>query len=288
MGLYLRPDRLEDALDALRAHRLTVLAGGTDFYPARVGRALDDDVLDVTALEGLRSVEDRGDHWVIGALTTWTDLVRARLPACFDGLKAAAREIGGPQVQNVATVAGNICNASPAADGVPNLLALDAIVELSSAEGVRALPIGEFILGNRKTARRPEELLTGITVPKPAPGSTGGFAKLGARKYLVISIVMVAAVIEPETVAGVGRVRSARIAVGACSPVARRLPALEAALRGRALDRTLAGALDERHLREQLSPICDVRGTATYRWDAAMTAIRRLLGELGDRLGGES
>ena len=77
MGLYLRPERLEDALDALGSHRLTVLAGGTDFYPARVGRPLDDDVLDIMALADLRRIEDEGERWTLGALVTWTDLARA-------------------------------------------------------------------------------------------------------------------------------------------------------------------------------------------------------------------
>jgi CO/xanthine dehydrogenase FAD-binding subunit len=155
-------------------------------------------------------------------------------------------------------------------------LALDAGVELASAEGRRALPVAEFILGNRETQRRPNELVTGIAIPKPAPNTRAAFVKLGARAYLVISIVMVAIAIEAED----GRVLSARIAVGACSPVARRLPALEAALRGRQVDSRLAEAVRESHLREALSPIDDIRGSAAYRLDAAQTAIRRGLSNL--------
>ena len=124
---YLRPTALDDALAALSSRRLTVLAGGTDFYPARVGAPLDDNVLDITALAALRGIEERDDHWRIPALATWTDLVHADLPPWFDGLKLAAREIGGRQVQNAGTLCGNLCNASPAADGVPVLLSLDAL-----------------------------------------------------------------------------------------------------------------------------------------------------------------
>ena len=284
MGEYLRPERLDQALDALRARAMTsraptIVAGGTDFYPARVGRPLDDDVLDISAIAGLRGIEDRGDHWRIGALTTWTDVVRADLPPCFDGLKRAARAVGGLQIQNAGTVAGNICNASPAADGAPNLLALDAAVELASAGGGRVTPIGEFITGNRTTARAPDEMVVGLTVPKPAPGATGAFLKLGARKYLVISIVMVAIVIEPDH----GRVGRARIAVGACAPAPRRLPALEAALAGAPLDGDLGARADGSHLRGALAPIDDVRGSAAYRRDAALTLIRRGLSDLGAR-----
>ncbi|MCW5773801.1 MAG: FAD binding domain-containing protein, partial [Rhodospirillaceae bacterium] len=111
MGSYLRPTELRDALGALGAGTRTILAGGTDFYPARVGRAIDEDILDITALP-LRGIEDRADHWRIGALATWSDLIATPLPACFDALKAAAQDVGGVQIQNVGTIAGNLCNAS--------------------------------------------------------------------------------------------------------------------------------------------------------------------------------
>jgi CO/xanthine dehydrogenase FAD-binding subunit len=281
MASYLRPERLEDALDALGSRALTVLAGGTDFYPARVGQPLDDDVLDITAISGLRDIADEGERWTIGALVTWTDLLRADLPPCFDGLRAAAREIGGVQVQNAGTIVGNVCNASPAADGVPVLLTLNAAIELASAAGRRSVPIHEFIVGNRSTLRRPDELVTGISIPRPGPGAASTFVKLGARGYLVISIVSAAVLIEPLE----GEVAGARVGVGACAPVARRLPALEAALRGRPLDLTLADALDEGELHETLSPIDDVRGSADYRREAAGIALRRALSALAERLG---
>jgi CO/xanthine dehydrogenase FAD-binding subunit len=280
MAWYLRPERLDDALDALQARALTVLAGGTDFYPARVGQPLDDDVLDITSVPGLRDIADEGDRWTIGALVTWTDLLRADLPACFAGLRAAAREVGGVQVQNAGTIVGNVCNASPAADSVPVLLAMDATVELASAAGRRSMAIQEFIVGNRTTLRRRDELVTGISIPKPAPGAASTFVKLGARRYLVISIVSAAILLEPSA----GAVLGARVAVGSCAPVARRLPALEAALRGRPLDGTLAEALDERELDHALSPIDDVRGSADYRREAAGTALRRALLALAARL----
>jgi len=281
MALYLRPLRLEDALAALGSQGLTVLAGGTDFYPARVGRPLDEDVLDITALAELRGIRDRGDHWSLGAGVTWSALREAALPPCFDGLKAAARELGGLQVQNAGTVVGNLCNASPAADGLPNLLALDARVELAGARGRRSLAIEDFVTGNRETQRRPDELVTAISIPKPAPDTASHFAKLGTRKYLVISIVMLAIVLEPED----GRVGAARLALGACAPVARRLRALEAELRGRTLDGGLGEALAESHMDDVLAPIDDVRASAAYRRDAAATLLRRGLASLGQRLG---
>lgn len=281
MGSYARPTELDEALAVLAAGRALVLAGGTDVYPARVGRPLDENVLDITAIGSLGGIARRGDAVRIGALATWSDLVAADLPASFDGLKQAAREIGGRQIQNAGTIAGNLCNASPAADGVPCLMALDAAIVLRSRAGERRLALADFILGNRRTALRPDELLVAIDVPAPAPGAAGIFLKLGARKYLVISIAMVAAVVAPD---GAGRVARASVCVGACSAVARRLPLLEAALAGRKLGAALGDAASPEHL-APLAPIDDVRGTADYRRDAALTLVRRALGALGRRLG---
>lgn len=275
MGRYWRPAALTEALEALARDRPVVLAGGTDVYPARVGRALAEDVLDITAIPALRGIEERDDHWRIGALTTWRDLIDAPLPSLFDGLKAAAREIGGPQVQNAGTLCGNVCNASPAADGPPNLQAMAASVELASRDGVRRLPVEDFITGNRATLRRDDELMTAILVPKPRRPAQSVFLKLGARRYLVISIVMVAAVIERED----GRIAAARVSVGACAPTAKRLPALEEALIGRPLEGGLGAVAEPAHL-APLSPIDDVRATAAYRRDATLTLLRRALDRL--------
>ena len=270
MADYLRPASLDEALTAL-ARPWTVLAGGTDFYPARVGRAIEDNVLDITGIADLRGISAGPAGWRLGATTTWAELIEMPLPALFDGLKQAAREIGGRQIQNAGTLAGNLCNASPAADGVPPLLALDAEVELAGRAGTRRLPLSAFLAGNRRTMLAPDELLVAIHVPKPAHDTRSAFLKLGARRYLVISIAMAAATVEIEH----ARVVDARIAVGACSAVAQRLPALEAALAGAPVT-MLAERVDTAHL-APLSPIDDVRGSAAYRRDAVVTLLRRLL-----------
>ena len=277
MASYLRPAELFQALDALGAAPLTIVAGGTDFYPARVGRALDDDVLDITDIAALRGIGLDGEHFRIGALARWSELIAAVLPPCFDGLKLAAREVGGLQIQNAGTVCGNLCNASPAADGVPPLLTLDAEVEIASSGGLRRAPLDRFITGNRKTVLSPGEMVTAVLVPARQAAARSTFVKLGARKYMVISIVMVAALVE---MADDGAVAAARIAVGACSEVARRLDGLEAELIGRPLDGTLGAAVTAAHL-ASLSPIDDLRGPATYRADAALTLVRRALDRLG-------
>ena len=271
MASYLRPRELDEALRALRIAPRVVLAGGTDYYPARVGKPLDDEILDISAIDALLRIEEDEAGWRIPARCTWSALIAASLPPLFDGLKAAAREVGGAQIQNAGTLCGNVCNASPAADGIPNLLALDARVELSRVGSVREVPIAEFVLGNRRTAREADELVTALRVPRPGRPARGAFAKLGARRYLVISIVMAAAVIETEGDA----VASVRIAVGACGPVARRLPHLEARLAGHRLGMP-APAIEAVDL-EPLTPIDDVRGSATYRRDAAATVLARLV-----------
>jgi CO/xanthine dehydrogenase FAD-binding subunit len=276
-SLYFRPSDLQEALAALRSERWSVLAGGTDFYPARLGGALDEKVLDISAIAGEPKIAYTDGQWRLSMLTTWSDLIADQgLPPRFDGLKQAAREVGGVQIQNRATICGNLCNASPAADGIPNLLALDARVELMSVAGKRIVPVADFVKGNRHTARREDELVTALLIPDSGHSARSAFLKLGARKYLVISIVMVGAVLE---LSEHSCITAARIAVGACSPVARRLPQLEQDLIGRQLQPDLADLVAERHL-APLSPIDDVRGTADYRHDAALTLLRRCLVEL--------
>ena len=276
MGTYLRPASLERALAALADRPLAILAGGTDFYPARVGRLVEEDVLDITALAELRGIREVNGRIRIGAATTWTELIETPLPRQLDGLKLAAREVGGVQIQNSGTIAGNLCNASPAADGMPALLALDAEVELRAASRSRTLPLGEFVLGNRQTACAPDELVTAVLVPKWSERARSTFLKLGARRYLVISIAMVAAAVD---VAEDASIRRCGIAVGACSAAGRRLHALERELVGQKLGPALAEIVAPRHL-APLAPISDVRGTAEYRSDAAMTLIRRALTQL--------
>jgi CO/xanthine dehydrogenase FAD-binding subunit len=271
MGDYLRPRHLEEALAALRRRPL-VLAGGTDFYPARVGRPVSEDVLDISRIDGLRGITADAAGWRLGATTTWSELMEADLPPLFDALKQAAREVGGRQIQNAGTLAGNLCNASPAADGVPCLLALDAEVDIAGPAGHRRAPLRQFITGPRTTALASDELVTAIRVPHPRHEARSAFLKLGARRYLVISIAMAAATLEVAE----RRVAAARIAVGACSPVAERLPLLEAALVGAPLDVGLAERVDRTQL-APLSPIDDVRGSADYRGDAVVTLLRRLL-----------
>jgi len=273
--VYGRPDDLGQALRRLASNRPALIAGGTDYYPARVGHAPEHEVLDLSRIAALRGLTPEAGGWRIGALTTWTDVVRAELPPAFDALVQAALEVGGLQVQNRGTVGGNLCNASPAADGVPALLALGASVELASVRGTRMLPLEAFVLGPRRTALAPDELLVAVRVPSGGAASRSRFLKLGARRDLVISIAMVAVAVDLDPQDRATRIG---IAVGACGPAARRLAALEAALLGTSstdLAAAAARALGDPAMLAPLSPIDDLRGSARYRLDAVSTLVPR-------------
>jgi CO/xanthine dehydrogenase FAD-binding subunit len=269
---YIKPRTVDEAMALLAAGEAQILSGGTDFYPALGDRVVRGSVVDVSGLGELRGVSTDADYIRIGGLTTWSEIIRTPLPRCFDGLKSAAREVGGVQIQNRGTVAGNLCNASPAADGVPPLLALDAEVELVSSVGVRRLPLADFIVGNRKTQRKADELLAAVLVPRALENAASTFVKLGARRYLVISISMVAVVVLVSD----RRILEARVAVGSCSAMARRLRALESDLVGASVRDGLGEVVGPEHL-APLSPIDDVRATSEYRMDASLRLVQRAL-----------
>ncbi len=275
MTAWFRPRSLEEAL-AIRAETGALpLAGGTDIHPLRTARAAWGEpwtapVMDLSAVPGLDGIEESAAGWRIGARTSWTTIAEAALPPLFDGLRAAAREVGGRQVQNRGTIAGNLVTASPAGDGIPNLLVLEAEVELASRDAPRRLLVADFLTGYRATALAPGEIVTALHVPR-RNGARGRFVKLGARRYLVISIAMAAAVIAMDG----DRVAEARIAIGACSPVARRLPALEASLRG--LHGSEMSRVPQPEHLAPLTPIDDIRASGAYRRSAALALLRDLL-----------
>ncbi len=190
----------------------------------------------------------------------------------------AALEVGSLQIQNSGTIAGNLCNASPAADGVPPLLTLEASVELGSARGFREVPLSDFITGVRQTQRTSDEIVTAIYLPTPPDRAIGHFEKLGARRYLVISITMTAAIINLDAQ---GCISHARIAVGAASAVAQRLKALETDLIGQNPESV---KILPRHL-APLSPIDDIRGNADFRLEAVAEQCLRAVKEAGQRHG---
>lgn len=303
----LRPRSLSQALtalagfsdppDASRHPEAIVLAGGTDLYPAKPGGALGARVIDLSAiaeLSGVRPVSPDGQSAIrIGALTRWADLRDRRFDVlagpAYDALAIAAAGIGGRQIQSRATIAGNLCHASPAADGIPVLLALGARVLLRDANGSRELPLTQFVTGPRRTALRAGELLEAVLIPvEPDPGlaTHSTFFKLGQRRYLVISVAMIAVSLSWSG-QGDPTLTGCRIAVGACGPVATRLTALEQQLTGitaSQLARFTREPLEATAL-ASLSPISDVRASADYRREAVDLMIRRALKAMADRPG---
>ncbi len=277
MGKYHRPDKLKDALALLSHDGMQVVAGCTDVFASTSNVALCGPVLDVTAIDTLRGITcmEGGAGWRIGATTTWRDVAQTPLPAGFDMLKLAARQIGAVQVQTAGTVAGNICNASPAADAIPPLLALDADVEISAQSGMRLVPLGEFVVGPRQTILKPDEMVSAILVPNAATRGISAFRKLGARKHLVISIAMVAVRLTFRA----GTIDDAAIAVGACGPVAVRLPGVEAALRGMDMGQAV-GAVRDDDICADLAPISDMRSSDNYRSQSACALVRECVGRL--------
>lgn len=290
--MYAQPDDLDDALRLLQdsnsiqpktaemAVPWTILAGGTDVYPSSYEKSMPRRILDLHLLTELKHIGQNASRIRIGAGVTWSDLIQAELPPAFDALKLAAREVGSVQIQNQGTLVGNLCNASPAADGVPPLLVLNAMVELTSIRGIRTLPLAEFILGNRLTARQQDELVTAIVIPKEFASGHSSFVKLGARKYLIISISMVAARLACDEE---GLITDAAVSVGSCSLVAQRLTALESRLISQRVDDNLAALVSVAHI-DSLAPIDDVRSTAHYRKQASIELIQRTLTSLGKSL----
>jgi len=266
-----RPETVENALSLLADGTVSLLAGGTDFFPARMGRTAQEPVLDLTRIAALKGISKTGDRWRIGATTTWSQIRDADLPARFRALQQAAAEVGSVQIQNAGTIAGNICNASPAADGVPPLLTLNATVEIAGPGGIRTVPLPDFITGVRKTALLPGEIVTAVLMDDE-PGEVSAFLKLGARRYLVISIAMVAVNVALAADGTIGRIA---IAVGSCSAVARRIASLEQVLSGVVPGSEAFAEILARVDLPELSPIDDVRATAIYRMDAAKTLIGR-------------
>lgn len=282
--MYHRPDSLSDALSWLADHAgegARIAAGCTDLFPATTASRLSGPILDITAIEELHRIDRTGMGWSFGGAVTWTDLIDHELPPAFTSLQLAAREVGSIQIQNAGTLAGNLCNASPAADGTPCWLTLDASVVLRSVRGARTLPLVEFMQGPRNTALAPDEILTEIQVPPSSVEGQSTFLKLGGRKYLVISIAMVAARLSIEN----RTVSDCAIAVGSCSGVPVRLPAVERALLGKPADPGLSKRISRTHVAEHLAPISDVRASDQYRRQAAAELVRRCIDELTHEAG---
>ncbi len=235
---------------------LIPLAGATDLlvhWPTNLD-AHDRSYLDLSAISDLRAVHWTSDTLTLGALTTYWDTIRdARITSEFPLLVAAARTVGAIQIQSRGTWAGNIANASPAADGVPALMALDAVVILTSRVGDERVPLSDYYLGYKKMRRRPDQLITAIEIPRRAT-SFSVFEKVGARCAQAITKVGLA----------IARsVQGWRVAANSVAPTVVRCRTIEALLDSGAPISSPAGFLTA--ARQDVTPIDDIRSTAEYR-----------------------
>lgn len=266
-----RPASL-DALWPLLDHGATVMAGGTDLLVRRHGEA----PFDVALLEGidaLGQIREEAGLVRLGAAATHAalarhPLVRERLPA----LARALSTLGSPLVRNMGTLGGNIVTASPAADTLPPLYALDAQVELASSGGLRRLPLAALILGPGRVALAPGEIVAALLVRPPRADALQHYEKVGRRNALAIAVASLAVII---ATGADGRVTEARIALGSVSPTVLRCTAAEETLTGKRLTRDGLGEAADR-IRQAVSPIDDVRATAAYRRQVAGNLLLRL------------
>ena len=238
---------------------LVPLAGCTDLYVAvNFGTLSGSRFLDLWPLEPLRKITLDNDTLAIGALASYTEMIRSRhVRKHLPMLVESARQIGGPQIQNRGTLGGNIANGSPAGDSLPVLAASDAVVVLRSASEERRVPFNEFYTGYRKSVRRPNELIVSVEIP-PQHGKQW-FRKVGTRAAQAISKIVMAGVRDARP----------RIAIGSVAPTVVRVPRTEAALASGNLD--LAATI----LGEEIQPIDDVRSTAEYRQIVTANLLRR-------------
>ncbi len=257
---------LGEALSILHDDQRTPIAGATDLYVAlNFGTLEPKRFLDIWAVNELRDISMNGKTLVLGALATYTSLIRSPLvERHLPMLVEASRQVGGPQIQNRGTLGGNVANASPAGDSLPVLAAVDAVVVLRSADAERRIPLTKFYTGYRATVMQPNELIVAIEIP-PVEGRQW-FRKVGTRAAQAISKIVVAGV----------RAAVPRIAFGSVGPTVVRVPETERSLASGA-------TIDEaaRVLSREIVPIDDIRSTAEYRMRVATNLLRRFWIETG-------
>src|SRR6266404_1506688 len=271
-----RPETIDAAIAFAReqGEAARFLAGGTDLIiQINRGRVAPRHLISLAGL-GLDTISETPTEYVIGAMATHDAVVtHPGFQTHLGALTQASAGLGGRQVRNIATVGGNIVNASPAADLVPVLLALEATVELRGSAGVRSLPLDRFLVERGRTDRRPDEILTAVRFDKPPAASATSFLKAGRRKAMEISVICVAAHLVHNG--------KARIAIGAAASRTIRVPEAEALV-----EKQGVSAFHEagRIAAERTTPIDDVRSSARYRKLLIATLVERALAACADRI----
>ncbi len=274
---YLRPRSLDEAIFLLGEHRekAKVLAGGTDLLPQLKGRQIPapEYIVDITGLNSLTKIACTDSHLSIGALATIAAIAESpAVGAHYPLLVQAASSMASPQVRNRGTFTGNICSGVPSADSVPSLLALGATIRLKGPKGERETPLDTFLLGPRKIAAEPDEMVLSIEVPAPSPGSRGVYLKLSPRHSMDLAVVGVAAIGTMRD----GICDDVRIATCAVAPTPLRAPMAEDMLKGRQITPEI---IDEaaRSAVTQCDPIDDHRASREYRCDMIYVMVKRAL-----------
>jgi carbon-monoxide dehydrogenase medium subunit len=275
---YFSPASLAEAFKLVKAYpgRARFLAGGTDLLVKMKKRAASPDiVLDLNNISELSFIEVTDGKLRIGGLTTLevigeSTVVRERTPALAEAISVLA----APQIRNRATIAGNLCNASPAADTATPLLALDASVKLLSPDGERTVPVSQFFLGPEQTVIKADEILVEVIIPEQGGAST--FIKLGRRKAFTLSVASVAASARVKD----GKFEEVRVALGAVAPTPMRVNQTEDALKGKEVDEENIEKAAQM-VKEQCCPITDVRASAEYRTEMAYVLTKRALNKVG-------
>ncbi len=283
---YYQPQSFEEAFEFLALPGSIPLAGATDVIPmVRDGHWAPDAVVDLKGLPGLREIEiaahegcGPGECLYVGAAARMNEIARSELVRShWDLLAQGAASMGNEQVRNRATLGGNLCTASPAADSAPALLALEAHVLIRGPEGERSVRAEEFFTGPRRTVLVPGEIVVGVAIPKPPEGSVGRYEKLSRRKAADLSIVGVAALAVPN-----GAGYSWRIALGAVAPTPIRSSEAEAILNqgydDAAIDEAASGAYDA------CCPITDIRASADYRRAMITNVSRRAIRAVAEQI----
>ncbi len=273
--MYWTPQTITEALQIRRDNECMVMAGGTDLYPLWGDAIHQHNICDISKIKQLHQIHIGRDSIEIGAMASWYDITQMKDCRILQCLRQAAGEVGAHNIQTRATIAGNIITASPAGDGIVALMALNANVVVESANNApKNINLGQFITNYRQTALQPNEILTKIVIPNNTGFSA--FRKLGARRYLVISIAMVAIWLECDNN---GIITDARVAVGACSAVAQNLPLVVQKIIGLSMHNINKLNLNDSDL-TPLKPLNDVRATAEYRLFAVKNLINDLLQDI--------
>lgn len=277
---YYRPDTLEETLRMMEelGVQKKVLVGGTDLMSGvRSGKiTLPENIIDVTRVKELTTVDDAGDIVRIGAAKKLSEIESSQIVRNkFPILAEAISTMGSFQIRNMGTIGGNLCNASPAADTAPPLLVLDANVEIASIKRNRTVHMNKFFLAPGKTVVDSNEIVTKIQIPASLSHDKWGFVKLGRRKAFTLSIISIAVLLKVQD----NIFEDARIALGSVAPTPVRITKAETFLKGKSVSE---GVIDEASLmvRDETKPISDVRASAEYRREMSYELTKNLLMKL--------